>query len=236
MTPRWPGGLRPLSVAFAVLAAAHLAALLAGAETVEQLTKPALMPVLAGYVLARGGPALLAGALLFGCGGDTFLQIGGDLVFLVGMGSFAAGHLCYLLLFARHGAGPGPGRRGRTAALTAAYAAALAGTVALLWPGLPAELRIPVAGYSLLLTAMAFGALRAGPWAAAGGLLFLLSDTLIASGIAHWPQLPAPQFWIMVTYVAAQCALTAGVLRSAADTEPRPPSRHTGDVPAAGVA
>ncbi|MFE1776564.1 lysoplasmalogenase [Streptomyces sp. NPDC059008] len=236
MTPRWPAGVRPLSVVFAALAVVHLGALLAGAATVEHLTKPALMPVLAGYVLARGGPTLLAGALLFGCGGDTFLQIGGDLVFLVGMGSFAAGHLCYLLLFARHGAGPGPGRRGRTAALTAGYAAALVGTVALLWPGLPAELRIPVAGYSLLLTAMAFGALRAGPWAAAGGLLFLLSDTLIASGIAHWPQLPAPQFWIMVTYTAAQCALTAGVLRSAATTAPRPPSRHTQDVPAAGVA
>ncbi len=88
--------------------------------------------------------------------------------------------------------------------------------MALLWPDLPPELRIPVAGYSLLLTAMAFGALRAGPWAALGGLLFLLSDTLIATGIAEWPQLPGPQFWIMLTYVAAQCALAFGVLRAAA--------------------
>ncbi|MFI2261789.1 lysoplasmalogenase [Streptomyces tubercidicus] len=214
MTARWPRAVSPLLWAFVLLSVVHLGALVAGVLPVVQITKPALMPVLVGYALARGGPPLLAGALLFGCGGDTFLQIGGDLAFLVGMGSFAAGHVCYLLLFARHGAAPAGGRRGRTAAVGAAYAVLLAGTVVLLWPDLPAELRIPVAGYSLLLTAMAFGALRAGPWATVGGLLFLLSDTLIASRIAHWPQLPVPQFWIMLTYVAAQWALADGVRRS----------------------
>lgn len=224
MTARWSGGVRPLLAAFVVLAVVHLGALVGGFTGVAEFTKPALMPVLAGYVLARGGPALLAGALLFGCGGDTSLQIGGDILFLVGMGSFAAGHVCYLLLFARHGAAPAGGRRGPTAGLAAGYALLLAGTVALLWPDLPAELRIPVAGYSLLLTAMAFGALRAGLWATLGGLLFLLSDTLIASGIAHWPQLPAAQFWIMLTYAAAQFALAGGVLRTAAAAPPSPPS------------
>ncbi|MEU9114259.1 lysoplasmalogenase [Streptomyces sp. NPDC048483] len=223
MTARLPRAERPLLGAFGVLTVVHLGALLAGAAGLAHLTKPALMPVLAVYVLARGGPPLLAGALLFGCGGDTFLQIGGaggGAAFLVGMGSFAAGHLCYLVLCARHGAPLGG--RARTGTFGGVYAAVLAATVALLWADLPADLRIPVAGYSLLLTAMAFGALRAGPWAAVGGLLFLLSDTLIASGIAHWPQLPAPQFWIMLTYAAAQLALAEGVLRAAAgpgDTE-----------------
>ncbi|MBM4790960.1 lysoplasmalogenase [Streptomyces sioyaensis] len=235
MTARWPRAAGPLLGLFAVLALVHLGALLGDVTTVAQLTKPALMPVLTGYALARGGPPLLAGALLFGCGGDTFLQIGGDLAFLVGMGSFAAGHVCYLLLFVRHGARPGGGRPGLAPALAAAYGAVLAVTVVLLWPDLPAELRIPVAGYSLLLTAMAFGALRAGLLAAVGGLLFLLSDTLIASGIAHWPQLPLPQFWIMLTYAAAQYALAGGVLRAAA-TAPRPaPDRprapRTADIP-----
>ncbi|MGW9044236.1 lysoplasmalogenase [Streptomyces lydicus] len=237
MTPRWVAGVRPLLWAFAVLTAVHLAALLAGATAVAHATKPALTPVLACYVLARGGPALLAGALLFGCGGDTLLQIGGDTVFLLGMGSFAAGHVCYLLVFARQGRrnGAAPVRRGRTAGLAAGYGLLLAGTVALLWPDLPAELRIPVAGYSLLLTAMAFGALRAGPLAAAGGLLFLLSDTLIASGLAHWPQLPLPQFWIMLSYAAAQFALATGVLRAAAAPAGRPGPRPAPVLPGAGV-
>ncbi|MFE1176444.1 lysoplasmalogenase [Streptomyces sp. NPDC058773] len=234
MTARWPRAVPPLLWAFVLLGVVHLGALLGGVLPVVQVTKPVLMPVLVCYVLARGGPPLLAGALLFGCGGDTFLQIGGDLAFLVGMGSFAAGHVCYLLLFARHGAAPAAGRRGRTAVAGAGYAVLLTGTVVLLWPDLPADLRIPVAGYSLLLTGMAFGALRAGVWAAAGGLLFLLSDTLIASGIAHWPQLPAPQFWIMLTYVAAQWALADGVLRSAA-AAPRPTPARNRELRAAGA-
>ncbi|MYT29195.1 lysoplasmalogenase [Streptomyces sp. MspMP-M5] len=235
LAPR-PRAARALLVVFAVLAAGHLAALLAHvaaapgsgpaslAGTAVHLTKPALMPLLAAHVLLRGGPPLLAGALLFGCGGDTFLQIGGATAFRLGMGSFAAGHLCYLLLFARHG-GPIGSRPTRTAAVAGLYAAALVATVLLLWPDLPAGLRIPVAGYSLLLTATAFGALRAGPRAAAGGLLFLLSDSLIAGGLAHWPQLPAPQFWIMLTYTAAQYALALGVLAAAAGPdEPVPPA------------
>ncbi|MGX1972640.1 lysoplasmalogenase [Streptomyces kronopolitis] len=235
MSARWPRAAGPLLWIFAALAVVHLGALLGGATAVAQLTKPALMPVLTGYALARGGPPLLAGALLFGCGGDTFLQIGGDLAFLVGMGSFAAGHVCYLLLFVRHGTAPGGGRPGRTPALATGYGAVLAVTVVLLWPDLPPELRIPVAGYSLLLTAMAFGALRAGPWAALGGLLFLLSDTLIASGIAHWPQPPLPQFWIMLTYAAAQYALAEGVLRTLAGAAPRPAPRPAPSLPGTGV-
>lgn len=235
MSARWPRAAGPLLWIFAALALAHLGALLGGVTAVAQFTKPALMPVLTGYALARGGPPLLAGALLFGCGGDTFLQIGGDLAFLVGMGSFAAGHVCYLLLFVRHGTAPGGGRPGRTPALAAGYGAVLAVTVVLLWPDLPAELRIPVAGYSLLLTAMAFGALRAGWLAALGGLLFLLSDTLIASGIAHWPQLPLPQFWIMFTYAAAQYALAEGVLRTLRDPARRPAPRPAPALPRADV-
>ncbi|MFE7318133.1 lysoplasmalogenase [Streptomyces sp. NPDC057555] len=245
LAPR-PRAARVLLSAFAVLAAGHLVALVAHtaaapgsgpaafAETVVHLTKPALMPLLAAYVLLRGGPPLLVGALLFGCGGDTLLQIGGGTAFLVGMGAFAAGHLCYLVLFARHG-GPISPRRSRTAAAAGLYAAVLATTVVLLWPDLPADLRVPVAGYSLLLTAMAFGALRAGLWAAAGGLLFLLSDSLIATGIARWPQLPAPQFWVMFTYAAAQCALAIGVLAAAAEpTDPAPQGARTAVAHSAG--
>ncbi|TVL90723.1 lysoplasmalogenase [Streptomyces sp. SAJ15] len=198
--------IRALWAVFWLLTTAHLTALLAGAEPAEQLTKPTLMPVLAAYVLALGGPRVLAAALLFGCGGDTLLQIGGDAAFMAGMASFAAGHVCYLVLFVRGG----ERRVGR--AVTAVYGAAWLGTVALLWPDLPTELRVPVAGYSLLLTGMALGGHRMGPLAAGGGALFLLSDTLIATGIAEWPQPPVPQFWIMLTYVAAQYALAVGLL------------------------
>lgn len=203
---------RALLIAFAAVAVVHLCALAAGVPAVAQVTKPVLMPLLAARVVALGGPRSLVAALLFGCGGDTLLQIGGDTVFLLGMGSFAAGHVCYLALFARYEA---PGRA-RAYGLAGVYGVAWLGVVLVLWPDLETGLRVPVACYSLLLTAMACGATRAGLRAGVGGALFLLSDTLIAGGIAEWPQAPAPQFWIMLTYLAAQYLLTAGATGPAA--------------------
>ncbi|WP_202528284.1 lysoplasmalogenase [Streptomyces sp. SID5770] len=192
-------------VALGIAVAVDLVSLLAGAELGHRIAKPLLMPLLAAYAATKGAPKLLVVALLFGWGGDVFLLSDADWAFLVGMGSFAAGHVCYLVLF---------GRRRTSPALGALYAVALVGTVALLWPDLPAELRIPVAGYSLLLTAMAYRASSLGLLAGLGGALFLLSDTLIATGVAEWPQPPAPDFWIMLTYLAAQCLLTTGALRA----------------------
>lgn len=203
---------RPVLLAFLVVAAADLAGLLAGAETVHLIAKPLLMPLLAGYAALRGGPRLLVAALLFGWGGDVFLLADNDLGFLVGMGSFAVGHVCYLALFRR---GEGQGRGGRAPAplaTGAGYAVVLVVFLVLIWPDLPADLRIPLTGYSLLLTAMAWRAGVSGPYTAAGGALFLLSDALIATGIAEWPQAPAPDFWVMLTYIAAQALLALGVL------------------------
>lgn len=196
---------RVLLVCFGAAAAADLVSLAADFDPGHTLAKPLLMPLLAAHVAARGGPRLLIAALLFGWGGDTMLLLDADPAFLAGMASFAAGHVCYLALFKSAPRARGPW-------LAGAYGIALAATVTLLWPGLPAELRLPVSGYSLLLTAMAYGATRLGPVAGAGGALFMLSDTLIATGVADWPQLPRPDFWIMLTYVAAQFLLVKGVL------------------------
>ncbi|MFD9410399.1 lysoplasmalogenase [Streptomyces sp. NPDC059989] len=188
---------------FAAATAVDLGSLLADWHLGHVLAKPLLMPLLVAYVITRGGPRLLVAALLFGWGGDLALLFDAEPAFLVGMGSFAAGHVCYLVLF---------GRRATNPLLGGAYGLALVGTVALLWADLPADLRIPVAGYSLLLTAMAYRSSALGRAAGIGGALFLLSDTLIATGVAEWPQLPRPDFWIMATYVAAQYLLATGAL------------------------
>ncbi|MEU9414354.1 lysoplasmalogenase [Streptomyces sp. NPDC048272] len=188
--------------AFAVAAAVDLGSLLADWHLGHVIAKPLLMPLLVAHVIALGAPRPLVAALLFGWGGDLALLFDADIAFLIGMGSFALGHVCYLVLF---------GRRATNPFLGAAYALALIGTVALLWSDLPAELRVPVAGYSLLLTAMAYRSSALGARAGIGGALFLLSDTLIATGVAEWPQLPRPDFWIMATYLAAQYLLATGV-------------------------
>lgn len=196
---------RTLLGAFVLAAAVDLGSLLAGADAGHLAAKPLLMPLLAAYAATRGAPKPLLAALLFGWGGDVLLLLDAEWAFLAGMGSFALGHLCYLRLF---------GTRRTSPALGALYALALAGTLTALWPGLPADLRIPVAGYSLLLTATAYRSSSFGVLAGTGGALFLLSDTLIATGIADLPQLPAPDFWVMLTYIAAQYLLTAGTLQA----------------------
>ncbi|MER5778405.1 lysoplasmalogenase [Streptomyces sp. NPDC002039] len=187
---------------FVVAAAVDLGSLLADWHLGHVIAKPLLMPLLVAHVIALGAPRLLVAALLFGWGGDLALLFDADAAFLVGMGSFALGHVCYLVLF---------GRRATNPLLGGAYALALVATVALLWSDLPADLRVPVAGYSLLLTAMAYRSSALGVRAGIGGALFLLSDTLIATGVAEWPQLPRPDFWIMATYLAAQYLLATGV-------------------------
>ncbi|MGV9499271.1 lysoplasmalogenase [Streptomyces sp. NPDC003642] len=203
---------RLVLAAFALTALVDLACLAAGYDAGHTVAKPLLMPLLALWAALRRAPRPLLAALLFGWGGDVLLLSDAEPAFLAGMASFAAGHLCYLVLFHRHGnryAVP----RARAGLLALGYAVALTGTVALLWPDLPAELRVPVAGYSLLLTAMAYGAgTRLGLHTGLGGALFLLSDTLIATGVADWPQPPRPDFWIMLTYLAAQALLAAGTL------------------------
>lgn len=205
---------RPVFLAFLIAAAVDLAGLIAGAETLHLLAKPLLMPLLAGYAALRGGPRPLVAALLFGWGGDVFLLADDDLAFLLGMGSFAVGHICYLTLFGR-------GRARAPLATGAGYALALVVFLVLIWPDLPVDLRTPLTGYSLLLTAVAWRAGVLGRYAAAGGALFLISDALIATGIADWPQAPAPDFWVMLTYIAAQALLTLGALTA-------PPAGGTG--------
>ncbi|MER7476778.1 lysoplasmalogenase [Streptomyces sp. NPDC126510] len=203
---------RLLLAAFGLAAAVDLVCLATGADAGHTVAKPLLMPLLALWAALRKAPRPLLAALLFGWGGDVLLLSDAEPAFLAGMASFAAGHVCYLVLFTTYGSRNAV-PRARAGVLALGYAAALVTTVALLRPDLPADLRLPVAGYSLLLTAMAYrSAIRLGLFAGLGGALFLLSDTLIATGVAGWPQPPAPDFWIMLTYIAAQALLTAGTL------------------------
>ncbi|WP_438817050.1 lysoplasmalogenase, partial [Streptomyces clavuligerus] len=197
---------RALLAAFGLALLADLGSLAAGSGTGHLLFKPLLMPLLVAYTVVRGGPRLLVAALLFGWGGDLFLLSEAEWAFLVGMGSFALGHLCYLTLFGRCRT-PRPS--------SPLYALALGTAVVLLWPDLPADLRIPVAGYALLLTAMAWRSCGVGRLAAVGGGLFLVSDLIIATEVADWSQPPVPDVWIMLLYGVGQLLLTLGVLARA---------------------
>jgi uncharacterized membrane protein YhhN len=186
---------------YALLCLLQLAFVLFGPDVARIVTKVLLMPALALAVLPVA-PPLLLGALAAGWLGDIFLLADGTW-FLIGMAAFAAGHLCYIALFARGG-------RPHVVAILG-YAVVWAVMIVLLWPDLGA-LRLPVAGYSLLLATTAVMSTNAGWRAGLGGALFLISDTMIAMGLADWSRPPAVDFWIMLTYVAAQYLLATGAV------------------------
>lgn len=196
-----------LTAGYAGLSVLHLAFLLAGLGLGADLTKPLLMLALVAAVGAAA-PRLLRGALLASCAGDLFLIFGGSW-FLVGMGGFAVAHVCYVTHFVRTGALRDHARLLR---IGAPYAVVWAVLITMLWPDLDAGLRIPLAVYSLLLTATAVTSACAGLRTGIGGALFLVSDSLIATDLADWPQLPAAGFWVMATYLTAQYLLATGIL------------------------
>jgi uncharacterized membrane protein YhhN len=203
--PAWPRYALP---AFLLVGVLNLIFEAAGPRAGFDATKPLLMPLLGLALLATGRavPQLLLGALLGSFVGDTMLLFSGTL-FLVGMAGFAVAHVCYIRMFIRSGA---LRRRGRLAAAVCGYGVIWIVLITQLWPDLAANMRIPVACYSLLLASMASTAFAAGPRTALGGALFLLSDSLIAAGIAHWHTVTGTGFAVMATYILAQYLLATG--------------------------
>lgn len=150
--------------------------------------------------------------------GDIFLlwPIKG---FVPGLASFLLAHLAYIAAFCvplRFAARPLP---------FVLYAAIVALMLSILWPGIPAALRVPVLAYVVCLASMAAQAsawwraargtqaAHVSRYAALGGLLFVLSDTLLALNKFAAP-LPRSALWILLTYWLAQWCI-ANSLRSA---------------------
>lgn len=203
---------RVLAGLYAGLGIANSASAASRFRAGERATKPLLMPVLAAFALVAAGDRKeemrlkAAGMLLSGLG-DTAL-LGSDNWFVPGMGAFAAAHACYITALARDGAA-----RGIRSRVVAGYAALWAVLIAVLWRPL-GNLRVPVAAYSLLLVSMAVLAAGRNRSAAAGGALFVVSDALIACGLAGIGAGPRRESAVMPTYIAAQFLLAAGFLRA----------------------
>jgi uncharacterized membrane protein YhhN len=219
-----------LRAAYVALAATD--AVLAGtagawAHRARFLTKPLLMPTLAGSLLTSSRAArspLRNGTLVaeaFGWGGDLALLRHGTRAFAAGTGSFGIGHIAYTTGFVRR-------RDAATRLATRPATRALAGIWLLSAPpmSLGAARTAPVLGpavaaYSALLTTMTATALQADlpPPArrltAAGAALFLVSDTLL--GARQFLVEDSPQRLetvVMATYTAAQLLLAEGAARA----------------------
>ena len=159
-------------------------------------------------------PALTVGrdrptqrALALGGVGDVALLGRDDAAFTAGLVSFLAGHVAWIAaLRARPGGGY---LRGRPV-LAAPYLGAFGALTAYLWQRTGND-RIAVIVYSTALLAMSLVALDSGsPKTAAGGALFLTSDTLLALEKFGEVHLPAHEGLVMATYASAQALLAGG--------------------------
>ncbi|GAB3922159.1 hypothetical protein GCM10029976_010230 [Kribbella albertanoniae] len=189
-------------------AVVQVAAVALDVKILRQSSKIALMPLLLSWTRSQQAHPLLQAALLASAAGDLLLETRFE---LAGMAAFAAAHACYLAFFVSK-----PGTRNwRTLAV---YGALWAALIAALSPGLGNQ-KIPVAAYALLLTATAIVSRWHNPRSGLGGLLFLISDALIALRMSG-RDFPGRGPLTMSTYAAGQYFLTAGT------TSQRPVSRE----------
>lgn len=209
-----------LLIAAAVLAVGDWTAVRLRLFRIEYALKPLTLAVLlAAAASADLGPArpwMLAG-LAFGLVGDVALLGRGDdpadRAFLVGLGAFLVGHLAYAVAFLR------VGERGidvLAGALIVAGVSALALPRVLRGAALAGGRRLAgaVAGYAGVLAAMTVLGVGTGIAAvAAGGVLFLASDTLIARERFVRPVRDGPLL-VIVSYHLAQFLIVLGLVRT----------------------
>ncbi|HMQ49077.1 MAG TPA: lysoplasmalogenase [Saprospiraceae bacterium] len=206
-------------------------------ETLVLVSKPLLMPLLAGWFYGN-----VAGrfdrfcrwvllALLFSFGGDTlllFVEHGPrmEIFFLLGLASFLVAHLFYIAAF-RHLDASRTGLIFQSQWVLVFFAAFLAGMLLFLWPGIPGDMKVPVAVYSTVIVTMAVSAFNLKnklPPAIfrllfTGVLLFVLSDSLIAvNKFSDKVEIGNVRVWIMLTYLAAQYSIIRAVIHKKTTT------------------
>jgi uncharacterized membrane protein YhhN len=125
--------------------------------------------------------------------------------FQLGLGSFLIGHLAWVNALRRKSTG----YLKRQPLLAVPYVALWAILTVFLWPKTGRD-RIPVVVYSASLLATALAAVDTGsPAIAAGGSLFLVSDSLIALHKFAGLDIPGHEGAVMATYTGAQLLLTS---------------------------
>lgn len=200
----------PWIIAFGVVTVVHLALNAGDVTPWDSITKCLLAPLLIGWVVQLRGPLLLVAALI-GCFlGDLFLELDDDW-FPVGMAAFAIGHLCFITFFVQRGALP---QLRRKPWIPLVYLVAAVALILWCWDGLTDDIRPLVPFYAALLAGTAATALAVDLRAGLGGVLFLVSDGIIAASEAGRldPDSAGTGFAIMALYIAAIFFLTTGIL------------------------
>ena len=183
-------------------------------KPLEYATKPLTLALLVIVALvewdgAGGAAPWLVGALVFSLAGDVFLMLPGNL-FVPGLASFLVAHICYVVAF-------DPELPDQSSEWAVAVGVLGVGVVLFLrlLQGLRSkglgELVAPVAAYSIAISLMVFSAATFSTLAAAGAVLFFVSDSLIGwTRFVH--DLPHGKVAIHITYHLGQVLLVASIV------------------------
>ncbi|MFL6244066.1 MAG: lysoplasmalogenase [Acidimicrobiia bacterium] len=208
-------GAWTLLVVAAVLAVGDWLAVTRGDKRLEYVCKPGALAALIGVALtldpAHGDVrAWFVAALVLSLAGDVFLMLPSDR-FVAGLTSFLLAHVAYVVGLTRHGGSAGALL---VAAIPVVAVAGLLGTRVLraARAGGHQELVGPLIAYMAVIAAMVTCAVASGNVvAAAGAVLFMASDALIAETRFVGPKAWAPVV-IMVTYHLGQAGLTLSLV------------------------
>ena len=209
---------------FLVVLLVNLIAVYSNSESLQFITKPLLMPLLAIYLLLRTNTANsnLKGwiflALFFSWAGDIFLlfEERGSNFFLFGLSAFLVAQVFYIVFF--HNIRMREYIRGNALLLllVIVYYSVL---INVLSPYL-GNMKLPVRIYGVVLSFMVMLAMhtmlgknkKAALWMTMGAILFVVSDSLLAFNKFFSPFNNAGVI-IMLTYGLAQLFITEGAVR-----------------------
>lgn len=211
---------RILLVIFFIVSAAELVSEITSSQLLHTLTKPMIMITLIGYYITASSSrsVVTIAAMLASLAGDILL-INPD-YFIGGLVAFLISHVLYIFSYRQHQDVENAHPLSGVHRVRLAFPILLAGTglVVILYPVLGA-LKIPVIVYATIITWMALTALfRYGRttsksfWLVfTGAALFMTSDSILAINKFLTPVSNAG-FFIMATYISAQCCIAMGLV------------------------
>jgi len=206
---------------FLVVLSAHLTGIQLSHETLQNITKPLLIPLLLIYFLSQTKTAVhslkkwIVWALIFSWGGDVLLMFQGEneIYFLLGLSSFLIAHIFYIIFFQKFRMKENVKSHPWLLVVVVVYYAAL---ITLLYSHL-ADMKIPVLVYGIVISFMFMLAMHmlfiknriAGQWMMIGALLFILSDSILATNKFYQP-FEIAGVLVMLTYGLAQFFIVEG--------------------------
>lgn len=208
---------------FFVALVANMAGSETGSTILQYISKPLLMPLLAGYFIFNTNgfrdtlTRWVLAALFFSWAGDVLLlfQEKDSLFFMLGLSAFLLAHVFYIAAFQNIRNREAIKFRPGLLAIVAVY---YGGLIYLLYPTL-ADMRMPVMVYGVVISVMFMLAMHMlfiqkkviGKWMMTGALLFVVSDSTLAVNKFYRP-FEGAGIIIMITYGLAQFCIVNGAV------------------------